>query len=300
MTATQTRLRRGTATQCDAMTPAADEPISDTTNNRIRIGNGTTPGGIHIPNAPDIQNQNMNYGVATGTGDAIAVALFPPLLAYEQGTSIEFQASAPNTGPATLDVDAIGPIALKKSDGSAVVDLAGNDIIAGSIYRATKNGTEFILHNPSSAPSTGIPQNSVVTFSGVSNVVIPVDFSIYSDYDIILSHNYISFAMTLEFSSNGGGAYSGYYGKGWNHNGATSLSAVSGVQTAYSYIMRLSQVNPTDRLMGTIDGIHQNDKMWQINFHTTSIAAAVNRIRFTAPFAPTFSGSYIVIPRNKR
>lgn len=51
---TQLQLRRGTATQVAAFTPAQGEAVVDTTNNRVVIGDGTTVGGWPVARLADL------------------------------------------------------------------------------------------------------------------------------------------------------------------------------------------------------------------------------------------------------
>ena len=46
--ATTIQVRRGTTTQADAITPVSGEPVWDTTLKQLRVGDGSTAGGIKI------------------------------------------------------------------------------------------------------------------------------------------------------------------------------------------------------------------------------------------------------------
>ena len=52
--ATQIQLRRGTATQNNAFTGAVGEVTADTTNNKLRLHDGSTAGGHEIGGTGDI------------------------------------------------------------------------------------------------------------------------------------------------------------------------------------------------------------------------------------------------------
>lgn len=45
---TKIQLKRGTTTQCDAITPDSGEPIYDTTLDQLRVGDGATAGGDKV------------------------------------------------------------------------------------------------------------------------------------------------------------------------------------------------------------------------------------------------------------
>lgn len=70
-------------------------------------------------------------GTSGGTANAQTVTLSPAPSAYAAGMTVRFIAGATNTGAATLNVNSIGAIALKKGAGST--DVANGDIPAGAI-----------------------------------------------------------------------------------------------------------------------------------------------------------------------
>ena len=75
MTATQTQLRRGTKSQCEAMTPAEGEVIVNLTDDRLHLGDGLLAGGHPIPNAHDLQNGAFTTFDAGGTANDLTLAL---------------------------------------------------------------------------------------------------------------------------------------------------------------------------------------------------------------------------------
>lgn len=224
MTATQTRLRRGTASQCDAMTPAADEAISDTTNNRLRIGDGLRQGGFAIPNFSDVQRQAFGYGAAGGTADALTLTLSPALLAYTGGVSVEFRASANNTGAATLNVNGLGAVNIWKQVNGALVALEADDIVSGLIYKVTHDGTQFQLqYNTPTVEPSGLVFLGSVNFPSVAFVsLINSAFDSYLiDFDLNVSG---SSQLAIQFSTNNG---SSYITSGYNNNGVANQSQIN-------------------------------------------------------------------------
>ena len=66
------KLKRGTQTAIDSYTGTAGELVYDTTNNALRIHNGSTVGGITIPNKATIDNTYLNKqtgGIVNGDVD---------------------------------------------------------------------------------------------------------------------------------------------------------------------------------------------------------------------------------------
>lgn len=63
-TATQVQLRRGTAAQVAAFTPAEGETVVDKTNHRLVVGDGATAGGF--PHATEAYVQAQIAALSTG------------------------------------------------------------------------------------------------------------------------------------------------------------------------------------------------------------------------------------------
>ena len=145
MVTTQTQIRRGTSAQCAAMTPASSEVIHDTTNNRLRAGNGVRAGGYEIPNFFDIQNCSFFRASSVG-GSANAITLtFTPATLSDTGLSGGFVATATNTGATTFAVDGRSAASAKKIQGGSIVDLAAGDIINGGYYEFARVGSIYLV-----------------------------------------------------------------------------------------------------------------------------------------------------------
>lgn len=59
-----------------------------------------------------------------------------------QGFSLRFKAGGTNTGAATLNVDSLGAVAIKRQNGDA---LSAGDIVSGGIYDVAHDGTNYKL-----------------------------------------------------------------------------------------------------------------------------------------------------------
>ena len=183
MSSTQTQIRRGTAAQVAAMTPASSEVIHETTNNRLHVGNGLRAGGFEIPNFSDIQKQAFNFGTAGGTADAITLTLAPVLLAYTAGVAVEVLITANNTGAATLNVNTLGTVTIKKESEGTLADLEADDLVAGGIYRFRHNGTYFIVSGISGSGTKGWELLAVASGGGATydfTSDISTDYGVYA------------------------------------------------------------------------------------------------------------------------
>lgn len=92
---------------------------------------------------PDLIRQGRpTYAPATGTSNALVVALPITATAYVEGLRITTRAASNNTGPATINVDNLGVKQIVRADGTA---LEAGDILAGQILDLTYDGTQFRL-----------------------------------------------------------------------------------------------------------------------------------------------------------
>lgn len=165
MTTTQTQLRRGTITQVNAMTPVDGEPIYNTTDDRLHMGNGSTAGGIPHATFRDIQSETFVTATVGGTANAITLTLTPALAAYANGVRIRFKATANNTGATTVNVSGLGTRNIYKLSGTSLVALTGGEIVSGAWYELNDDGAQFQLGSGGAGASLTVVQQ-VFTSSG--------------------------------------------------------------------------------------------------------------------------------------
>jgi hypothetical protein len=181
--ANQVKIRRGTSAQVAAMTPVSSEVVHDTTNNRLHVGNGSTAGGIILPNRTDVQNNSFTYVSAGGTANAITAAYTPAPSAYAAGQMFAFKASASNTGATTINVNSLGAKNILKMAGGSLSALESGDIINGGIYEVAYDGTQFQLLGvaPAVTDTSGMVLLEVQTAS--SSAQLDFTTSIDAAYD---------------------------------------------------------------------------------------------------------------------
>lgn len=278
MTTTQTQLRRDTATNIAASTPAAGEPFYDTTNKRLGVGDGVAAGGIPHVSAPDLQKGNFVYSAVGGTANAITLTNSPPVGSYGNGVGLQFKATGTNTGAVTVNVDGLGTKNVYKLYNGTLQALSAGDIVSGAIYDITYDGTQFQIKGlPNSVPET-YPAAVTGTLSGASTV-FTVDFTTYSAYDVLIG-GAVGSNLVIDVSTNGGGSWvvvnSGLY-----HGVADRLAAKIFQPSAggNAHISGLCNANALN------DG-------W-------SVSAAINKIRVRSQ-ATFSSGDVILQPTTKR
>ena len=167
-TATQTQIRRDTATNLTAATPVAGELGYDTTNKRLVVGDGSTAGGIKHTSAKDLQNQTFCMGTVGGTADAITITNSPVKAALASGQRGCFKATGTNTTTSvTMNEDILGAKSVKKMSSGALAALAVGDIVTGGIYEYYYDGTQYQIKALGEGPFT-----TVVTALGVGSIIL--------------------------------------------------------------------------------------------------------------------------------
>ena len=165
-TATQTQIRRDTASNINAATPAAGELAGDLTNKRLRLGDGATAGGIVLPNFVDIQNYTFASGTTGGSANTQTLTLAPVPAAYVAQMVVHFKAGFTNTGATTLNVNSLGAKNLMKNVGGTVTALVAGDVASGICYVAIYDGTQFQVKVDTAAGLTSVHQGDLNTSLG--------------------------------------------------------------------------------------------------------------------------------------
>lgn len=105
----------------------------------------------------------LTYAVATGTANALLLALTPALTAHVTGMPIEVKAASANTGACTINIDGLGAKSIIKPDGTA---LAAGDIKAGAICTIVYDGTSYQLVNSNVYQSNFTGSNQSLAAAG--------------------------------------------------------------------------------------------------------------------------------------
>jgi microcystin-dependent protein len=82
----------------------------------------------------------LDYAVTSGSANAYVLTLNPALAAHVAGMPIRFKANFTNTAAATININNLGAVALKKNYNQA---LAASDILSGQIITICFDGTNY-------------------------------------------------------------------------------------------------------------------------------------------------------------
>lgn len=131
-----------------------------------------------------LSGQTVDYAADTAASDAYAIALTPIIIAYATGQEFRFKATTANTGAATLNVNGLGAVTIKKLHDQ---DLATGDIEAGQIVTVVYDGTNFQMQSqiaqigggPHDAVTLGAGSDAALALSGqeltLADVLTPTE-----------------------------------------------------------------------------------------------------------------------------
>lgn len=97
------------------------------------------------------------YAAASGSANTYTVTLNPAPTSYVEGMAVVVKINVDNTGASTINVNALGSVPIKRSDGT---DVQAGTLKANSIYTLRYNGINFILQGEGSGPSSSGMSNT--------------------------------------------------------------------------------------------------------------------------------------------
>lgn len=221
MTAKEVKHRRGTSTQVAAMPPAEAEILYNITKKRLHIGDGAANGGMAVPNVSDILTQSLTIGTSGGTGNAFTLTIEASLADYSGRPRVVMLANRANTGAATLALNGLSALPIKKKAAGALVALDAGDIINGAAYDLQNNVTYFeVMNFLDDVPAvTAISQGNINTSTGT----VTVSVSGYADYPspvigsiVLLPGGQYGFAPEIGYCSVGGTGVGSHGFQLWN------------------------------------------------------------------------------------
>lgn len=106
-----------------------------------------------IADEPDLKRNLINYGLDTGlSANAYIVTLSYGPTVYSDGMEVVFKARKANTGASSLNVNAIGVLAITRKNGEA---LAADDILEDKIYSVRYNSSSGYFEMQGSEAGAG-------------------------------------------------------------------------------------------------------------------------------------------------
>lgn len=176
-------------TKLDTAPASPTSPIAVGVNSALfTTSSGTSTGTSNkIEDQLGFQKGTEIYAADSVGTDSYAISVTPTPAAYVNGMTFRFKAGTANTGAASLNVNSIGAITIKKKGST---DLTTGDILSGQIVEVTYDGTNFQMISPQSLPFLGLFASGTTTYdlstaSGVQNIahglgVVPKIFNVSS------------------------------------------------------------------------------------------------------------------------
>ena len=187
--ATQLQLRRGTEAENDAFTGAQGEVTVDTTNNHLRVHDGTTSGGYKVANIGDEASKDLDNLTTTGKANISTLGTYDENETYASGTVGAELAKIVNKADAATTLAGYGI-----TDG-ADTDLDNLTATGANIANWSSNVSNCI---------TNIPQdiklelnNGTLTLKAGSKVYVPNGSGVFDEVVIANDISSNSFAGSI-------------------------------------------------------------------------------------------------------
>lgn len=160
--AIQRQLRRGTKAENDAFTGAVGELVQDTDNDRIVIHDGSTTGGLGVPNFNDLLKDSLVSGTASGTNTyTLTLPYFTS--SPQDGQKVKVTFTNANNSTSTLNINSTGAVTLAAADGT---DFVGGEIEAGGTYVFVYGSSEWRIDDSVGGGGVSYLETQVFTSSG--------------------------------------------------------------------------------------------------------------------------------------
>ncbi len=200
-----------------------DHPIELTgsgTNAKV-TGIQSVTGSRDATSVEAVQKGSFIYATATGSGNNFNVNITPALSAYQSGMVFNFVSNQTVTGASTLNVNNLGPSAIKKS---VNMDLTGCEIENGQVVTVVYDGTNFQMTSVTSllgsAPSGANAGPDQLNVSG-----------------------YATITLAANTPSNGTGVWSILSGQGGNITNTSNPTSTFTGQPSTTYILQWTVSN---------------------------------------------------------
>jgi hypothetical protein len=162
----------------------------------FRITNlGAATARLDAAQTAQVQNSTFQIAGSVSGTNTITASMTPVLTAYVIGQCFRFMPANTNTGAATINLDGVGALTIKKAAAGALVALSAGDIVASiPAYFILSDTSTAVLLNPQSLAHLNINQ-SFTKAQGVTRVAltdaatVAVDASLSNVFTLTLGGN---------------------------------------------------------------------------------------------------------------
>lgn len=179
-----------------------------------------------------------------------------------------------------------------------------NKSVNGVTLTTGGSATQFLNGAGSYAAPVITPTATPVALSGTSST-ITVDFTTYSEYELIIDVTAISGNVTIEASSNGGGAYASTTYKGTRVSNTTASSQTTSIYATVAsdttkLRIAISQPSTSGAAVAISNGAGSDgtNGVVQTSVASMGVSAVANRIRISV--GTSWTGYYTIKPIGTR
>lgn len=170
-----------------------------------------------FPQLVDLQHQLTNFGIDSGSANAVAIGLSPTPAVYSdiEGAPIRiFKGGSPNTAGVTVNINGIGATPLLNPGGAA---LWSGELPGNVLFECVYDGTNFILTSPPKLPlNLNLGVTGKIPLAN-SNVQLIGEFSTPGTSSFTFPAN--TFAVYVKVTGGGGGGAGTNAGSVWSGGG---------------------------------------------------------------------------------
>ena len=160
-------LQNGTIADANQVMSDFNTIVAATNANAANAGINTNINALNALTTPLVYTSGgtSNYigGVSGGSANAQTIASpIPTGFTLTTGKSVTFSAGFTNTNATTLNVASTGATNVFKQTASGAVAMSGGEVVAGQVYTAIFDGTQYQIQGPS-------PQGSVPVLKSLNS-----------------------------------------------------------------------------------------------------------------------------------
>lgn len=157
--------------------------------------------------AGQVADSAFTWAGTSSGNDTITASVSPAITAYAAGQAFRFLAGGTNTGAATINLNSVGAVAIKKGKAGATAMAAG-DITAGGTYEIVYDGTNFQLLNPGVSALADVvgpassTDNAIVRFDSTTGKLLQDSSVTIDDSDNLSTSGTVTASAGLNVDSN--------------------------------------------------------------------------------------------------
>jgi hypothetical protein len=254
---------------------------------------------VKLPKVPaGVQNCDWIGADDTGTTNALAAKIWPPVTSLKKYMTVKVKAAYTNTGNTTFNLNGLGAVSVVNKDAS---EIPAGAITAGAIVTLTYDGThwqKFTADAPPAAPATtpdiALWHYGVANGADANNITVtttPVPSSLFDGLQLCVKANKNTTDSNVTLNVNGLGARSVVLPSG-------AAPPISGMEAGHDYWLVFDGAVNKFRLQNPSETILSADLGPTVaKFGLPGFTTAANATEYVVPFS-TLAGDNSLVSNN--